>query len=71
MINVICTVYMPLPIHESNFHDIRFSYVPTTRDAMGRVSHRCAASDMVAIAASRWILADTAFRWILTATASS
>jgi hypothetical protein len=38
---------------------------------MGRVSHSCAASDMVAIAASRWILADTAFRWILAATASS
>jgi hypothetical protein len=45
-----------LLINESNFHVIGFSYGPTTRDAMGRVSRSRAASDMAAAATSRWIL---------------
>jgi hypothetical protein len=45
--------------------------MPTTYDAVGRVSLSQAASDVVATTASSWILAATAFRWILAATASS
>jgi hypothetical protein len=59
-----------LLINESNFHVAGFSYGPTTRDVVGRVSRSQAASD-VAAAACRWILATTAFNWILAATASS
>jgi hypothetical protein len=58
-------------IHKSNFHVTVFSYWPTTRDAMGRVSHSQEASNVAATAASSWTLASTAFRWILAATVSS
>jgi hypothetical protein len=60
-----------LLINESNFHVTGFSYGPTTRDAMGRVSCSRVASDVATIATSRWILATTTFRWILPTTASS
>jgi hypothetical protein len=42
-----------------------FSYGPNTHDAVGRVP------DMVATAASSWILAATASSWILATTASN
>jgi hypothetical protein len=37
-----------------------FSYGPTTRDAVGRVSRSRVASNVAAVTASRWILAATA-----------
>jgi hypothetical protein len=58
-----------LLIHESNFNVTGFSYGPTTRDAMGRVSRSRAAYDVAAADTSMWILGATAFRWILATTA--
>ncbi len=58
-------------MHESNFHVTGFSYGPTTRDAVGRVSRSRETSDVATTATSSWILAATASRWILATTASS
>jgi hypothetical protein len=60
-----------LLLNESNFPVTWFSYEPTTRDVVGRVSRSWAAFDVAATTTSRWILATTDFRWILAATFQS